>query len=81
MVNVHLGLTTPNFLIQEVMRADVPWREDVVQGVPKIRDGYIQVPTAPGIGVSIDEVEAAKHPFEVSSPIQWFHNDGSVADW
>jgi galactonate dehydratase len=81
MVNVHLGLTTPNFLIQEVMRADVPWREDVVQGVPKIRDGYIQIPTAPGIGVSINEVEAAKHPFEVSSPIQWFHSDGSVADW
>ncbi len=81
MVNVHLGLTTPNFLIQEVMRADVPWREDVIQGVPEIRDGYIQAPSAPGIGVSIDEVEAARHPFEASSPIQWFHRDGSVADW
>lgn len=81
MVNVHLGLSTPNFLIQEVMRADVPWREDVVQGVPEIRDGCIQAPTTPGIGVSINEVEAAKHPFEVSTPIQWFHDDGSIADW
>lgn len=81
MVNVHLGLSTPNFLIQEVMRADVPWREDVVQGVPEIWDGYIQAPTTPGIGVSINEVEATRHPFEVSTPTQWFHDDGSIADW
>lgn len=81
MVNVHLGLTTPNFLIQEVMRADVPWREEVVQGFPEIHDGYIQAPRAPGIGISIDDLEAAKHPFEASSPVQWFHVDGSVADW
>lgn len=81
MVNVHLGLSTPNFLIQEVMRSDVPWREDVVQGVPMIRDGYVQPPTAVGIGVSIDEAEAAKHPFQASKPIQWFHHDGAVADW
>ena len=81
MVNVHLGLNTPNFLIQEVMRADVPWREEVVQGVPEIRDGYIQVPTTLGIGVSINELEAAKHPFDPGTPTQWFHDDGSVADW
>ncbi len=81
MVNVHLGLSTPNFLIQEVMRADVPWREEVVQGVPEIRDGYIQAPTTLGIGVSINEFEAAKHPFEIGTPTQWFHDDGSVADW
>ena len=27
MVNIHLGFATPNFLIQEVMRSDVPWRD------------------------------------------------------
>jgi len=81
MVNVHLGLATPNFLIQEVMRSDVPWRGDVVQGVPEIQNGHVQPPTAVGIGVSIDEVEAAKHPFMASNPVQWYHDDGSVADW
>lgn len=81
MVNVHLGFNTPNFLIQEVMRADVPWREEVIQGVPEIRDGHIQPPTGAGIGVTTDHVEAAKHPFEPSVPVQWFHDDGSVADW
>lgn len=81
MVNVHLGLTTPNFLIQEVMRSDVSWRSEVFSGVPEIKDGHIYPPTAPGIGVEMDEKEAAKHPFVSGTPVQWFHNDGSVADW
>lgn len=81
MVNVHLGLTTPNFLIQEVMRSDVSWRSEVFSGVPDIKDGHIYPPTAPGIGVEMDEKEAAKHPFVSGNPVQWFHNDGSVADW
>lgn len=81
MVNVHLGLTTPNFLIQEVMRSDVSWRSEVFSGVPEIKDGHIYPPTAPGIGVEMDEKEAAKHPFKSGTPVQWFHNDGSVADW
>lgn len=81
MVNVHLGLTTPNFLIQEVMRSDVSWRSEVFQGIPDIKDGYISPPTAPGIGVEMDEKAAAQHPFESSKPVQWFHKDGSVADW
>jgi galactonate dehydratase len=29
----------------------------------------------------MDEKEAAKHPFVSGTPVQWFHNDGSVADW
>jgi galactonate dehydratase len=81
MVNVHLGLTTPNFLIQEVMRSDVSWRGEVFQGIPEIKDGHISPPMAPGIGVEMDEKAAAQHPFESSKPVQWFHNDGSVADW
>jgi len=81
MVNVHLGLTIPNFLIQEVMRSDVPWRNEVFKGVSEIKDGFIYPPTAPGIGVDIDEVLAAKYPFQAVTPTQWFHQDGSVADW
>ena len=81
MVNVHLGLTTPNFLIQEVMRSDVSWRGEVFQGIPEIIDGYISPPTKPGIGVEMDEKAAARHPFESSKPVQWFHRDGTVADW
>lgn len=81
MVNVHLALTTPNFLIQEVMRADVPWREEVFHGIPEFADGHILPPQAPGIGIEINQIEASKHPFVSVMPVQWFHKDGSVADW
>jgi galactonate dehydratase len=81
MVNVHLGLSISNFLIQEVMRSDVPWRGDIVHGVPEIKNGYIHPPTAPGIGVEFDEAEAAKHPYVAVKPTQWYNNDGSVTDW
>jgi galactonate dehydratase len=81
MVNIHVGLSTPNFLIQEVMRSDVPWRDEIVHGVPAIANGYVLPPTAAGIGVEIDEIAAAKHPYQPARPVQWFHDDGSVADW
>jgi galactonate dehydratase len=81
MVNIHLGLSIPNFLIQEVMRSDVPWRDEIVTGVPEIVGGYVLPPTAAGIGVEIDEAAAARHPFLQVRPVQWYHDDGSVADW
>ena len=81
MVNIHLGFATPNFLIQEVMRADVPWRDEIVSGVTPIVGGYVEPSTAPGIGVEINFEAARKHPFVEVRPIQWYHHDGSVADW
>lgn len=81
MVNIHLGFSTPNFLIQEVMRSDVPWRDEVVQGVAPIEQGYVLPPQAPGIGIEIDLEAAARHPFVEARPYQWYHHDGSVADW
>jgi galactonate dehydratase len=81
-VNVHLALATPNFLIQEVMRADVPWRDDVVDAPLEIVDGYVLPPTRPGIGVEIDEAAAAAHPYRAEPPLaRVFHEDGAVADW
>ncbi len=81
MVNIHLGFATPNFLIQEVMRSDVPWRDEVVQGSARIEDGHVLPPMAPGLGIEIDDVAAMRHPYQEALPIQWYHLDGSVADW
>jgi galactonate dehydratase len=81
MVNIHLGFATPNFLIQEVMRADVPWRDEIISGVTPIIDGYVAPSQAPGIGIEINFEAAEKHPFQEVRPIQWYQHDGSVADW
>jgi galactonate dehydratase len=78
---IHFALATPNWLIQEAIRADVPWRDAVVGGGLPVVQGYILPPTAPGLGVSVDEQEAARHPFEQEVLMQWWHQDGAVADW
>lgn len=81
MVNIHIGFALPNFLIQEVMRSDVPWRDEVVSGVAPIVDGHVLPPSAPGIGVEINETAAAQHPYVPSMPVRWVHEDGGLAEW
>jgi galactonate dehydratase len=77
---VHFALATPNFLIQEAIRADVPWRDDVVTP-PRIVDGHALPYEGPGWGIEVDEAEAARHPFEQEELLRYWHEDGSVADW
>jgi galactonate dehydratase len=46
-------------------------------------DGYMAIPTAPGLGISIDE-EAVRRGAEAGHrwrPPLWRHADGSFAEW
>jgi galactonate dehydratase len=79
--SLHLGFATPNFVIQETWRADVPWRFEVLSESLELKDGVAKLPTKPGLGVEVDEREAAKHPFQQEPLMRYFHPDGSVADW
>ena len=78
---IHFALATPNWLIQEAIRSDVPWRDAVLKGHFPVEQGYILPPTAPGLGIEVDEEEAAKHPYQQEVLMQWWHPDGAVADW
>lgn len=67
MAAVHVAASTRNFMALEVHSVDVPWWEDLVQGLPKplIDNGYIKVPDAPGLGIeSLNEelIRAKSHP-------------------
>ena len=79
--SLHVGFATPNYLIQEVVRKDVPWRDDVVTEPIAMVNGSSVAPTLPGLGIEINEHEAAKHPFQPEVTMAYFHKDGSVADW
>ncbi|MGH9656717.1 MAG: galactonate dehydratase [Bryobacteraceae bacterium] len=79
--STHLGFAIPNYLIQEVVRNDVPWRNDVVEEPILLEAGRCRAPTRPGLGIEINEREAARHPFQPLLPVASFHRDGSVADW
>ena len=80
---LHFALSTPNFLIQEDMLSDVPWRWDVVQHDLKTQDGYWLPVESPGLGVEVNEQEAAKHPFkqEVLQQLDARAADGAILDW
>lgn len=80
---LHFALSTPNFLIQEDMLSDVPWRWDVVQHDLKTEDGYWLPVETPGLGIEVNETEAAKHPFqqEVLQQLDARAPDGAILDW
>ena len=81
-VALHFDLSTPNFLIQEDMLGDVPWRFDVVKANLRSQSGYWLPLEEPGLGVEINETEAPKHPFQEEVFEQSvYHEDGSVAEW
>ncbi len=79
--STHVGFATPNYLIQEMVRADVPWRNDVVDESIPLEAGQTNAPTRPGLGIEINEAEAAKHPWQQEVLMAYHHRDGSVADW
>ena len=80
---LHFALSTPNFLIQEDMLTDVPWRWDVVQSSLQTEDGYWLISDAPGLGVEVDEEAAKRHPFqqEVMHSTTVRAHDGAILDW
>jgi galactonate dehydratase len=80
---LHFALSTPNFLIQEDMLTDVPWRWEVVQHSLKTKDGYWLPCEAPGLGVEVNETAAKKHPFkqEIIHATTVRAADGAILDW
>ena len=63
-INAHLHASLANFLIHENFDDSLePWTWDVLTGVPRVEDGYLAVPDAPGWGVELNEKEAAKYPY------------------
>src|SRR6185436_19237163 len=63
-VALHFALSTPNFLIQEDMLTDVPWRWEVVRQNLRTEAGYWLMPEEPGLGIEVDEAAAARYPYQ-----------------
>lgn len=81
--SLEFGFAQPSYIICETVHADVPWRQDVVEeGFRTERAGRIVRPnTKPGLGITINEAEVKRHPFEQEIPQRVFYADGSVGDW
>ena len=63
MAGVHLCAAIPNCLALEWHAAGVPFFDSLVKGAdgPLIRNGKIAVPSAPGLGIEMDEDVAHKY--------------------
>jgi len=62
---VQLCATIPNFLLLEYVRTNEPWRSAVQKGDPMIaQHGYIKLPSAPGLGIDLDEEVLKSRPYD-----------------
>ncbi|KAL2223088.1 mandelate racemase/muconate lactonizing enzyme family protein [Thermoascus aurantiacus ATCC 26904] len=89
---IQVDLTTPNFAIQE-MSLGIHYNTeageyDVTSYIkdPKVfevKDGYIDAPTAPGLGIEVDEemVRRVAKDAEPWKPKEFYGVDGSIREW
>lgn len=62
---VHIDASTPNLLIQEFFYPDMPLYETIMKDpFPVPKDGFIELPTKPGLGVELDEKALTGKPFK-----------------
>ena len=52
LANIHCAAATENFYVLENHSVDLPWWDDLIDGIekPLVVDGYAPVPEAPGLG-------------------------------
>lgn len=78
--SIALGMTAPNFGIQEYMGyADLT--HEVFPHAWHFTDGHLHPGDAPGLGVDFDEKAAAAHPYAPAPLPVARRRDGSVTDW
>ncbi|RJS93920.1 galactonate dehydratase [Candidatus Bathyarchaeota archaeon] len=75
---LQLDACTPNFLIQE----QTTLGEGYLKRPFELKEGYIEVPTDPGLGIELDDkaIEEKRYSGDWHNP-QLLHEDGSIADW
>lgn len=62
MANVHCAAATENFVALEHHSVDVPWWEDMVHGEkPLFEKGFANVPSKPGLGVTLNDEVVKQH--------------------
>src|SRR4051794_40200311 len=75
---LQLAASIPNFLIQE----QVSLGEGYIKEPFQIENGYVRIPTKPGLGIELDDkLMADKIGHDWRNAETYFDKDGSVVDW
>lgn len=81
MASLHVDATTPSSAIQESTINNEQWVKDLFKGeIIDVKNGYAELPAKPGLGLTLDENVAAKHPYEPVNRSHYVLEDGSVTD-
>ena len=62
-MTLHASLAIPNFSIFETVSVDVAWRKELVRETLRFENGHILAPTAPGLGVELNEEACRRYPY------------------
>jgi galactonate dehydratase len=80
--SLQVDAAVPNFLVQE--QVDACLGDGLLKEPWQVKDGHIELPTKPGLGIEIDEKEAEQnlgiYEEELGGEF-YYESDGSVADW
>jgi galactonate dehydratase len=78
---LHLDAVIPNFLIQEIATYALPYMARIARQAFAVREGYLDLPTGPGLGVDLDEEAIAANPPRPMPLRDYRHADGSWSGW
>jgi galactonate dehydratase len=72
---LQIAACTPNFFIQEMFdEFNVEWEEKLVDHPARVVDGYVEIPSRPGLGVDLQLDEMARHPYAAQNFLPLFRS-------
>ena len=74
---LQLAAVCPKFAVLEIMYSDVDYRKEISDEQLVYRDGWMQIPDRPGLGIEINEAACAEHPYQ---PHTLRHYTGALTD-
>jgi galactonate dehydratase len=81
LASLHVDATTPSSTIQESTLSKLPWLVDLFEGTGAVvKSGFADLPSKPGLGVTLNEKVAAAHPYKPVNRQEYVFSDGGVAD-
>jgi galactonate dehydratase len=70
---VQLNASLPNFFIHEMFdEFNEPWEKEIITNPVHVVDGYIDIPTRPGLGIDLNIEEILKHPYRQENALPIF---------
>jgi galactonate dehydratase len=78
---VQLDACIPNFALQEYTGESDPPKRDMVLQPLVLKDGYLEVPDAPGLGIELNDTALARLKLREVATEPPTGRDGSVQDW